>query len=62
MTEAPPKQPLSPHDAQLLQQLVDKLTGWHMLLGMGKPGAKQLRLHLRKELDEYKTILTRGTR
>lgn len=58
--EAPKPKPLLPHEAALLQQLVDKLTGWDQLLGMGKPGVKQLRLHIRKELEDYKTKLIRG--
>lgn len=52
--------PLRPHEERLLQQLVDKLTGWDRLLGMGKPGVKQCRQHIRDELETYKTKLIRG--
>lgn len=53
-------QRLTPGQERLLEQLIAKLTKWDNLLGLGKPGARQLRGIIRAEIETYKDQLIRG--
>ncbi|MGE3230298.1 MAG: hypothetical protein AB7J30_12775 [Hyphomicrobium sp.] len=53
------EEPLTPGQRVLLQQLIDKLAHYERLLGLGKPGAKQLRHLIREERVGYQQRLLR---
>lgn len=53
-------QRLTPGQERLLEQLIAKLTKWDNLLGLGKPGARQLRGIIRAKIETYKDQLIRG--
>lgn len=57
--QEPKPTPLSPQQVGLLEKLAEKHRHWDRLLGLGKPGARQLRAIIRSDLATYERQLER---